>query len=138
MVRDRTARMRVRQYLASSGPILDPSGLATAVLKQRIGYKGSSVAFIQLIAAMERDEEIVREIRGKRTYRIEAAPRTDAHPDPEPDEIQEPPPAQAAKAPANTPQLDYDTLAKAIVTEFWAAATQGKPPADEATDSRSS
>ena len=71
MSRDRTARTRIRQFLSTSGPIVDPSGYATGVLKDAIGYSGSSVAFIQLIAAMDRDGEIEREIRGKRTYKIE-------------------------------------------------------------------
>jgi hypothetical protein len=57
--------------LATSGPIVDPSGYATGVLKDEVGYSGSAVAFIQLIATMDREGEVSREIRGKRTYKIE-------------------------------------------------------------------
>lgn len=56
-----------------AGPVEEASGHATSALKAAIDYQGSSVAFIQLIAAMDRDGEIQREIRGKRTYRISAA-----------------------------------------------------------------
>ncbi len=122
MSRDRTARTRIRQFLASSGPIVDPSGYATGVLKDAIGYSGSSVAFIQLIAAMDRDGEIEREIRGKRTYKIEG--------------IGVPPtPSLGAVAPmaeagtltaVATPgqptiELDYKLLAQALVRELLAA-----------------
>src|ERR1700744_6463184 len=75
VVRDRTARSRIRNYLAERGPIVDPSGRATAVLKDAIGYQGSSVAFIQLVTAMDKSAEIEREIRGKRTYRISGQDR---------------------------------------------------------------
>jgi hypothetical protein len=122
MSRDRTARTRIRQFLASSGPIVDPSGYATGVLKDAIGYSGSSVAFIQLIASMDRDGEIERDIRGKRTYRIEG--------------IGVPPtPSVGAVAPmvhasttatVATPgqptiELDYKLLAQALVRELLAA-----------------
>src|ERR1700679_816497 len=75
VVRDRTARSRIRNYLAEHGPIVDSSGRATAVLKDVIGYQGSAVAFIQLITAMDKSAEIEREIRGKRTYRISGQDR---------------------------------------------------------------
>lgn len=120
MSRDRTARTRIRQYLATSGAVVDPSGYATSVLKDAIGYTGSPVAFIQLIAAMDRDGEIEREIRGKRTYRIEG--------------IGAPPmPSVAAAAPAARPstsvavpgqptiELDYRKLAQALVRELLTA-----------------
>ena len=73
MSSDRTARARIRQYLATHGPVVDPSGYATGVLKDAIGYTGSSVAFIQLVTAMSKDQELSRSIRGKRTYRISLA-----------------------------------------------------------------
>ena len=71
MPRDRTARSRIRQFLADAGPVVDPSGYATSVLREAIAYEGSSVAFIQLIAAMDHDGELKREIVGKRTFQIE-------------------------------------------------------------------
>lgn len=70
MTRDRTARNRIRTLLATKGDVEDRSGYATAALKDAVGYTGSSVAFIQLLAAMEADQEISREIRGRRTYRV--------------------------------------------------------------------
>lgn len=44
--------------------------MASTRLAEAVGYPGSSVAFAQLLSGMERDRLIVREIRGKRTYRI--------------------------------------------------------------------
>jgi hypothetical protein len=70
MSRDKTARSRIRQYLQTHGAVDDPNGYATSVLKEAIEYDGTPVAFIQLIAAMDRDGEITRTVRGKRTYRI--------------------------------------------------------------------
>jgi hypothetical protein len=117
--RDRTARTRIRQFLAASGPIVDPSGYATSVLKDAIGYSGSSVAFIQLVATMDREGEIAREIRGKRTYRI--------------DGLGVPPmPSAGALAPAEpagtratvtapgqpTIEIDYRLLAQALIREL--------------------
>jgi hypothetical protein len=122
MSRDRTARTRIRQFLATSGPIVDPSGYATGVLKDAIGYTGSSVAFIQLIAAMDRDGEIEREIRGKRTYKIEGV---GVPPTPSLGAL-----APAAQSSATTTvatpgqptiELDYKLLAQALVRELLAA-----------------
>ena len=48
--------------------------MASTVLAEAVGYPGSSVAFAQLLSGMERSGLIEREIRGKRTYRIAAAP----------------------------------------------------------------
>jgi hypothetical protein len=48
--------------------------MASTVLAEVVGYPGSSVAFAQLLSGMERSGLIEREIRGKRTYRISAAP----------------------------------------------------------------
>lgn len=76
MTRDHTARTRICQLLVSSGPVVDPSGYATAKLKESVDYEGSSVAFIQLIAAMDRAGELTRDIRGKRTYAIAATAAT--------------------------------------------------------------
>src|SRR6516165_5952584 len=67
--RDRSARSRIREYLTQHGPVEDPSGGATALLKDAVGYGGNDVAFIQLITAMDKAAEIHREIRGKRTFK---------------------------------------------------------------------
>lgn len=47
--------------------------MASTRLAEAVGYPGSSVAFAQLLSGMERDGLIVREVRGKRTYRITLA-----------------------------------------------------------------
>jgi hypothetical protein len=119
-VRDRTARSRIRSYLAEHGPIVDPSGRATAVLKDVIGYEGSPVAFIQLVTAMDKSREIEREIRGKRTYQISGldggAPALASST------------ARAAVATVTPPgtglpiELDYDELARALLRETWRLA----------------
>jgi hypothetical protein len=64
-------RDRVLSYLAD-GEISDPTGMASTVLAEAVGYPGSSAAFAQLLSGMERSGLIEREIRGKRTYRIAA------------------------------------------------------------------
>jgi hypothetical protein len=98
---------------------VDSSGFATGVLKERIDYKGSSVAFIQLIAAMERDGEITREIRGKRTYKISATPETQKAFMP----VGSAPVARAAQATAEVDgtviSIDYDKLANALLRQLW-------------------
>ncbi|MBO0821937.1 MAG: hypothetical protein J2P26_13945, partial [Nocardiopsaceae bacterium] len=52
------------------GAVADVTGMASTRLAEAVGYPGSSVAFAQLLSGMERDGLIVREVRGKRTYRI--------------------------------------------------------------------
>jgi ribonuclease PH len=99
---------------------VDPSGYATGLLKDAIGYTGSPVAFIQLIAAMDRDGELEREIRGKRTYSITglgAAPMASVM-------TAQPAGAAVASIPVAgqpTIELDYKKLAQALVTELLAA-----------------
>jgi hypothetical protein len=66
-------RDRIVAYLADITEITDPTGMASTRLAEAVGYPGSSVAFAQLLSGMERDGLIVREIRGKRTYRITLA-----------------------------------------------------------------
>jgi hypothetical protein len=63
-------RDRVITHLAAVDEIADPAGMASTRLAEAVGYPGSSVAFAQLLSGMERDGLIVREVRGKRTYRI--------------------------------------------------------------------
>lgn len=66
-------RGRIVSRLRAAGEITEPSGLASAALAKAVGYPGSSVAFAQLLSAMERDGLIERDIRGRRTYRIRLA-----------------------------------------------------------------
>ncbi|BBZ31211.1 hypothetical protein MMAD_55060 (plasmid) [Mycolicibacterium madagascariense] len=132
MARDRTARARVRQLLATAGPIADTSGFATGVLKDRIDYRGSSVAFIQLIAAMEQEGEISREIRGKRTYKISATPDTVQAFRP----VMSPPDGSATDTVDDVSSkidIDYDRLAKALVREVWSVLTAVASAAPERT-----
>lgn len=138
MARDRTARSRIRQYLATAGPLDEPSGHATTALKEAIDYEGSSVAFIQLIAAMDRDGEIEREIRGKRTYRITGTGHSAVG-------IGAPVYASGgtARVEAATTdggsavvEIDYDRLARALVREFLSVAggQVAEPEAPEVDD----
>jgi hypothetical protein len=73
-------RDRIMSRLAQAGPIYDESGMASAMLAREVGYPGSSVAFAQLLSGMERSGLIEREVRGKRTYRINAAPGATMNP----------------------------------------------------------
>jgi hypothetical protein len=88
------------------------------MLKDAIEYDGSAVAFIQLVAAMDRDGEIARAIRGKRTYRIalEDAGRVNL-PEPSAAEQSGSVTPDAANQPAVV--IDYDELARALVREFY-------------------
>lgn len=122
MKRDVTARRRIQQYLLASGPVVDPSGYATTLLKDAVNYTGSPVAFIQLIAAMDRANEIEREVRGKRTYRISAV--TADVPATAGSRVTPPISVQAG---ANG-GIDYEKLARAIVRELWLAVTAQAVP----------
>lgn len=73
MPKDLTARNRIAAYLSEHGPVEDREGRATAVLKDAVGYAGTSLGFVQLISSMEKAGHITREVRGKRTYRIAPA-----------------------------------------------------------------
>ncbi|MGW4339768.1 hypothetical protein ACWEK5_44365 [Rhodococcus koreensis] len=113
VVRDHGARSRIREYLALHGSVEDSTGRATSVLKDAIDYQGSSVAFIQLIAAMDRDGEIHRDIRGKRTYGISstASQARIAAPESAPE-------GPVVGSPLGVHlDLDYDKLARALLRE---------------------
>jgi hypothetical protein len=124
MTRDMSARTRIHQYLRTHGAVEDPTGYATTALKDAIDYQGTAVAFIQLVAAMDRDGEITREVRGKRTYRI-ALGQALAHgqfDDGAPGAAQ--PGQPDAQAGEQKIEIDYDRLARAVVREFFAQAGQ--------------
>jgi hypothetical protein len=106
--------------LRTHGAIDDPNGYATSLLKDAIEYQGTAVAFIQLIAAMDRDGEIVREVRGKRTYRITTGPADAALA-----EVPRPTPARGDAGTAQPVEIDYDRLARAVVREVFLQAAQG-------------
>jgi hypothetical protein len=118
--RDRTARTRIREFLAEHGPIEDSSGRATSILRDSVGYKGSSVAFIQLITAMDKANEIVRDLRGKRTYKI-AVPAIEAslasHTTLGAEHF---PVTGVRRLSSDLPVgVDYDELARALLREGW-------------------
>jgi len=94
-------RQLIVDYLNDNGPVSDPSGRATAVLKEAVGYDKGDAGFNQLIASMEKEGQIQREIRGKRTFRISSASG-----------------APAAVAPVRSDgaqDIDYDELAAALL-----------------------
>lgn len=64
-------RERVIGWLLEHGDLIDEHGMASVVLARSVGYPGSSVAFAQLLSAMERCGLIRREVRGRRTYRVD-------------------------------------------------------------------
>jgi hypothetical protein len=118
---------------------VDPSGRATAVLKDAIGYEGSPVAFIQLVTAMDKGSEIVREIHGKRTYRISstgsgtaAAPsrrvRAETH--------SAAPPLSSHPGTGSHFDVDYDELARALLRETWRLAELASKQGTSAEDAR--
>jgi hypothetical protein len=94
-------------YLRAVGEVRDRDGLASTALAEAVGYPGSSVAFAQLLSAMERSGLIEREVRGRRTYWIglsgAAAPRSR---DDAPGVPARTAPARAASARAAEPDLD--------------------------------
>lgn len=135
MSRDRTARARIRQFLATSGSVVDPSGYATSLLKDAIGYSGSAVAFIQLIAAMDRDNEIEREIRGKRTYRISGVGAPETVVPSQPGSGQAAGVVTTVSAPGQPViELDYTKLAQALVRELLVATAAAGRVAEVARD----
>jgi hypothetical protein len=116
--------------------INDPAGMASTKLAEAVGYPGSSVAFAQLLSGMERDGLLLREVRGKRTYRIAlpagvAAGRLSAgqvggHPG-GPDGVTAVPDVVPAATAA--PGFDYDELARRLLVQVIRrlSATSGAP-----------
>ncbi len=112
-------RGRVMSHLATVGEIRDPGGMASTTLARAIGYPGSSVAFAQLLSAMERSGMIERDIRGRRTYRIAAA-RT-AVPAPRTADDRE---EDTFATPARDGRdFDYDELARRLLAQVLARGT---------------
>ena len=67
-------REHIIAYLTEVNELFDANGMASTRLAAAVGYPGSSVAFAQLLSGMERSGLIEREVRGKRTYRINLGP----------------------------------------------------------------
>ncbi len=104
MTRDQTVRRRIVGYLTEHGPVRDTSGRATALLKDGVGYEGSDTGFTQLVSAMAKSGALLREVRGKRTYRISLSPNG------QPTSI----PRSAREGPVDE-LMDYDELAAALL-----------------------
>lgn len=119
-------RDRVMSYLRAVGEVSDQGGLASTALAEAVGYPGSSLAFAQLLSAMERSGLIEREVRGRRTYRITLAPDEAAQARDREQGASGWPPDQAEQAdstrvpepePGALVGLDYDELARRLLTE---------------------
>lgn len=123
-------RNRVLSHLAAVGEVRDLRGMASTALARAIGYPGSSVAFAQLLSAMERTGLIERDIRGKRTYRIAAAHAADARAGAGTVSAAG---ARAGAATASADEgardLDYDELARRLLAQALrgAASEAGHP-----------
>ena len=106
-------REHVVAFLTEAGELYDKDGLASTRLATAVGYPGSSVAFAQLLSGMERSGLIVREVHGKRTYRITLGdvegfgPVSRALARPEPVAPPAPPPGD----------FDYDELARRLLVQ---------------------
>jgi hypothetical protein len=88
---------------------------------------------MQMLAAMDRDGEIERTIKGKRTFRIAGVDRTVAYDEP----------TQHSRPAAEPPtlEIDYERLARAVVGELLgrlvaASAIGGTEPQHAASDPR--
>jgi hypothetical protein len=125
-------RDSVMAHLLMTGDVTDPSGLASTVLAEAVGYPGSSVAFAQLLSGMERSGLIKREVRGKRTYRITPVKAALA-------------PARLAPAlprggkggareaaAAGTEDFDYDELARRLLLQVVQRLRAEPGPAEDA------
>lgn len=111
------ARQQVAQYLARHGPLEDPTGRATAKLREALGYEGSEASFTQLIANMDRAGQLTREVKGKRTYRIvpgEHASQVSVEKEP-----------VAGNVDMDDAAMDYDEVASALLVQVVQTLTKG-------------
>jgi hypothetical protein len=127
--RDTTVRQRVIDFLVERGPVEDKSGRATSRLKQSVGYQGGDAGFIRIVSLMAESGDLVREVRGKRTYRIslsaELAART-------PLSSTRPSTGLSVMSrPAPDGQIDYEQLAAAVLSRVAKAVSDA-----EGTDRR--
>ena len=117
-------RDRIIAHLAAVDEIADPTGMASTRLAEAVGYPGSSVAFAQLLSGMERDGLIVREVRGKRTYRITLSAAPAARLASEPVRAEDALPAVPVAFPA---VIDYDELADRVIMRLLRRLAELKP-----------
>jgi hypothetical protein len=106
--------------------IEDPKGQATALLRQAIKYKGSDAAFTQLVAQMEKSGEIVRTIKGKRTYSIALSESPHGSLDDSPALGQSSPMVLRSGSAASSDHMDYEELAAALLTEVVRTLSAGE------------
>ncbi|MCK4177845.1 hypothetical protein Acit_10375 [Aciditerrimonas ferrireducens] len=140
-------------WLATAGPVVDASGMASTALASAVEYPGSSIAFAQLLSGMERAGLIRREIRGKRTYRIELTDEGQARagqarrdPDPVPETSEAPPAHRPVARTARREQVsrvaapfvgspdgvDYDELARRLLAQVAEILGRHESPSDTA------
>ena len=97
-------------HLAATGEISDETGMASTLLAREVGYPGTSIAFAQLLSGMERSGLIRREVRGKRTYRITAAPGSAAR-------LLSAGERKPVSRAATAAGVDYDELARRLLVQ---------------------
>lgn len=116
-------RAQILTFLATKGPIVDPSGHANRKLRDSLGFDGSTGAFTQMLAAMDQAGLVQRTIKGRRTYSIQLGPAAQNFADAEPREAAPPQaaPPQAVpgtaveRAEPQSKQFDYDEMAAAVL-----------------------
>lgn len=128
MPRDTTVRQRVVDYLIEHGPVADSSGRATSQLKEAVGYGGGDAGFIRIVSLMAEAGEVVREVRGKRTYRIAvSADAAAAPPRPRPSVVVGATPSAAGES------FDYDELAAALLARVTRTIVNAQAEEDRGT-----
>lgn len=70
------ASAAVIAHLEAHGPVVDPAGRASSIVAAAIGYPTASVS--GALAPLEAQGRIHREVRGRRTYRLELAAAEEA------------------------------------------------------------
>lgn len=103
---DTTAKDRIREFLRAHGPVEDwKRGGATAILREAVGYQGGQGAFVSVLNGM--GDEVVRDTKGRRTYRISLNGHV-PEPPPEPE-------AEVIDLRAPNGEVDYDELAAVLL-----------------------
>jgi len=113
-------RQQVAHYLAQQGSLEDPTGRATAKLREALGYEGSEASFTQLISNMDRAGQLTREVKGKRTYRIvgvEQAAQVDHD-------------SVADRVDPEDSAMDYDAVASALLVQVVQTVAKGNQAKD--------
>lgn len=65
------SRQKILDTLESrGGELADPSGMATPLLRELVGYTGGANGFVALLKSMEEAGQITRDVRGRRCFRI--------------------------------------------------------------------